>query len=320
MRTALRPGHVACCLLLLCAAACSEEGAREDPQVVATVNGEVLSRADFERELRRALAGFELQPSPEQLDGLRNTVVEQMTEAMLLEQAIRTRAITVTAEDLERRMLQARADLGSEGLEQALDASELQLAEFRERTKATLLLERLFQEEVYARVALTAEEVAAYHQAHAQDFQQAEQVHALQLVVKTQEEARRLRAQLRDGKRFGALAMKYSLSPDAKVGGDLGWFERGVMPAVFDEACFGLAAGALSDVVASDYGYHLFKVVEKRPARTLPLAEARPLVESRLLREKRAAAQAAWVAELKKKANIRINRQTLASTGGGGAT
>jgi len=58
-------------------------------------------------------------------------------------------------------------------------------------------------------------------------------------------------------------------------------------------------------------------VVEKRPARNLSLQEAKPLVESRLLREKRAAAQAAWVSELKKKANIRINRQTLASTGGG---
>ena len=317
MRTALAPSGLACCLLLLCAAACSEEGAREDPQVVATVNGEALSRADFERELRRALAGFELQPSPEQLDALRKTVVDQMAESMVLEQAIRSRGIAVTADELERRMMQASADLGSEGLDRALDESELQLSEFRQRTKATLLLERLFQEEVYARVALTAEEVAAYHQAHAQEFQQAEQVHALQLVVKTQEEARRLRAQVRDGKRFGELAMKYSLSPDAKVGGDLGWFERGVMPAAFDEACFGLPAGALSDVVESDYGYHLFKVVEKRPARNLSLQEAKPLVESRLLREKRAAAQAAWVSELKKKANIRINRQTLASTGGG---
>lgn len=316
MRTAAAPAALACCLVL-CAAACSEDGPREDPQVVATVNGEALSRADFERELRRALAGFELQPSPEQLDALRNTVVEQMTEAMLLEQAIRSRGIAVTADELERRMLQARADLGSEGLDRALDESELQLSEFRQRTKATLLLERLFQEEVYARVALTAEEVAAYHQAHPEKFQQAEQVHALQLVVKTLEEARRLRAQVRDGKRFGELAMKYSLSPDAKVGGDLGWFERGVMPAAFDEVCFSLPAGALSDVVESDYGYHLFKVVERRPARVLPLQEARQLVEAHLQREKRAAAQAAWVAEQKKKANIRINRQTLASTGGG---
>ena len=316
MRTAAAPAALACCLLL-CAAACSEDGPREDPQVVATVNGEALSRADFERELRRALAGFELQPSPEQLDALRNTVVEQMTEAMLLEQAIRSRGIAVTADELERRMLQARADLGSEGLDRALDESELALSEFRQRTKATLLLERLFQEEVYARVALTAEEVAAYHQAHPENFQQAEQVHALQLVVKTLEEARRLRAQVRDGKRFGELAMKYSLSPDAKVGGDLGWFERGVMPAAFDEVCFSLSAGALSDVVESDYGYHLFKVVERRPARVLPLQEARQLVEAHLQREKRAAAQAAWVAEQKKKANIRINRQTLASTGGG---
>ena len=317
MRTASTSRRVLCCLLLACAAACSEEGPREDPQVVATVNGEVLARADFERELRRALGGFETQPSPEQLDTLRNTLVESMTESMVLEQAVRKNAVTVTADELDKRLMQARADYGADGLEQALEDSEQALADFKRKTRALMLLERLFQEQVYARVAVTEEELRAYYDAHPKEFEQGEQVHALQMVVKTADEARKLLSKLRDGKRFGELAMKYSLSPDATVGGDLGWFQRGVMPPKFDEACFALGKGELSGVVESDYGYHLFKVVERRAARTRTFAEARPVVEVKVLKEKRAAAQVAYVAELKKQATIRVNREALAATGGG---
>ncbi|MEN9799044.1 MAG: hypothetical protein RL653_2740 [Pseudomonadota bacterium] len=288
-----------------------------DPDVVATVNGEPLSRADFERELRRALGGFETQPSPEQLEQLRNSLVESMTESMVLEQAIRKNAVTVTQEEVDKRLMQARADYGADGLEQALEESEQALAEFKRNTRGLLLLERLFQEQVYARVAVTDEELLRYHGENAKAFEQGEQVHALQLVVKTQEEARKLLQKLRDGKRFGELAMKYSLSPDATVGGDLGWFERGVMPPKFDEVCFSLGKGETSGVVESEYGYHLFKVVERRPARVRSFKEVRAAVEARVLKEKRSAAQAAYVAELKKQATIRINREALAAAGGG---
>ena len=63
------------------------------------------------------------------------------------------------------------------------------------------------------------------------------------------------------------LARKHSLSPDAKQGGDLGWFERGAMPPIFEQVCFALPEGKVSDVVASSYGFHLFKVIGRRPAR-----------------------------------------------------
>lgn len=314
----VRPGApLLACALLLWAAACSEEQSRLAPDVVASVDGEPLSRPDFERELRRALGGFETQPSPEQLDTLRNGVLDGMTESMVLEQAIRKNAVTVTPDEVDRRVMHLRADYGTDGLEQALEDSEVGLGEFKRKTRALLLLEKLFQEQVYARVAVTEEELQSSYDAHAKEYEQGEQVHALQLVVKQAGEAHKLLAKLRDGKRFSELAMKYSLSPDATVGGDLGWFQRGVMPPKFDEVCFSLGKGETSGVVESDYGYHLFKVVDRRPARVRPFKEVRAAVEARVLKEKRAAAQAAYVAELKKQATIRINREALAASGGG---
>ncbi len=109
------------------------------------------------------------------------------------------------------------------------------------------------------------------------------------------------------------LAREHSLSPDARQGGDLGFFPRGVMPPPFDEVCFSLKPGQLSGVVRSSYGFHLFKLLEKRPARRRPLEEVAPSIAARLLAERRAAAEAQLVAGLRAKAAIAIDEAQLAA-------
>ena len=64
------------------------------------------------------------------------------------------------------------------------------------------------------------------------------------------------------------MARQAGTSPDARGGGDLGWFSKGTMPKVFDDTCFSLQTGKLSGVVASPYGYHVFKVLGRRGPRT----------------------------------------------------
>ena len=78
--------------------------------------------------------------------------------------------------------------------------------------------------------------------------------------------SRRLREELYRGAKFGDLARAHSLSADARLGGDLGWFPKGVMPPEFDKVAFSLQPGQTSDVVTSEYGFHIFKVLDRRPA------------------------------------------------------
>ena len=154
--------------------------------------------------------------------------------------------------------------------------------------------------------------VDAWYKDHADDFAVPEQVRAAQIVVKTQEEAKRILAEIRGkGMSFDEAARRYSLSPDAKLGGDLGYFRKGVMPPVFDQACFALAPGQVSEVVASEYGYHLFKLLEKKPAEKRSLERVRGEVEKILLRRKQEEAQKAALQALRAKANIRIDEPAL---------
>ncbi len=131
--------------------------------------------------------------------------------------------------------------------------------------------------------------------------------------MKTPEEARRVLAEIR-GKSmsFDEAARRYSLSPDAKVGGDLGYFGKGTMPQVFDQACFALAPGQVSEVVASEYGFHLFKVLDKRPAEKRSLEKARAEIDRILLRKKQEEAQKAAVQALRAKANVKVDEAALA--------
>jgi len=187
------------------------------------------------------------------------------------------------------------------------------LAELRQHTAEQLTIEKLFHEHLYPRVAVTEAEIRKYFEDHPEEFKEPEQVHAAQIVVKGYDEARRIQQQLQSGKKFSDLARKYSLSPDARVGGDLGFFHRGIMPHQFDEVAFRLAVNQVSEIVETDYGFHLFRVLEKRPARRLELAEVHSKIHEKLLNEKRQEAQAEYLKNLRARAAVQVNEAVLKS-------
>jgi peptidyl-prolyl cis-trans isomerase C len=305
-------------LLVLALGAVGAVGCNKPPQqepdenVVATVNGEVLNRVEFEQELSRELASAEApERTPEEIEPFKRALVDSLVKRMLLLQEAKLQNITVTPEEVDRQMLRLTGDYPTEGFSDALAQGQLSLAQLRERESQRLIIEKLFSLHVYSRVAVTEEDLRGYYAAHEADFQEPEQVHAAQLVVKGLDEAKRVQTQLKSGKKFADLARRYSLSADAKVGGDLGFFPRGQMPPAFDEVVFNMRPGQVSDVVSTEYGYHLFKVIEFKPGRKRDFPEVRGQVEARMVKVKQAAAQEAFEKELQEKAKIWVNESAL---------
>jgi parvulin-like peptidyl-prolyl isomerase len=310
--------RVPCCgtaALLLLVAGCNRRPP-EDPSAapVAWVNGQAISRAEFERELGRSLelADGTSVPTPDQLAALRQTVLQARVDRLLFVQDAARRGLQILPSDVEERLRRMRADWPPAEFEALLAQRHQTMDELRAELHAQLAQEKLFHELVYPRVAVTEEEIRAEIQAHPELLQEPEQVHAAQIVVKELDQAKDIRARLREGARFADLARQRSLSADAKDGGDLGWFPRGVMPPQFDEVAFSLGPGQISDVVTTDYGFHLFKVLERRPARKKDLAAVRGEIERRLLRAKQEQAQTDFVTQLRSRAEIRINQTLVA--------
>lgn len=90
------------------------------------------------------------------------------------------------------------------------------------------------------------------------------QVHAFHILVKTEEEAKQIVADLNSGSNFSRLAQMKSICPSAKRGGDLGWFGRGKMVKEFENAAFALRTNQISAPVKTEFGWHVIKIVEAR--------------------------------------------------------
>lgn len=290
----------------------------QDPAVVATVNGEVIKRLEFERLLSREAQAMEGNGprTPEQVEPYKQALMETLIERALLLQAAAAAGVTVTTEEVDRRVLALSSEYPAGTFDEALAKSLTSRAALTRSTREQLTIEKLLTQEVHSRVAVTEEQIRQYYEEHQADFTDAEQVHAQQIVVKGLDEAKRVQAQLWQGKKFQDLARRYSLSPDARVGGDLGFFARGTMPPTFDEVVFKLNVGGTSEVVSTEYGFHLFRVLEKKPGRKKDFPEVRALIEERMLSTLRAEAQKSFVAGLRGKATIVINDESLVLVSG----
>jgi len=87
-------------------------------------------------------------------------------------------------------------------------------------------------------------------------------VHCYHILVKTETEAKNVKARLDKGEKFGAIAQQVSLCPSGKKGGDLGKFGRGQMVKEFEKAAFELGKGQVSGPVKTQFGYHIIKRLE----------------------------------------------------------
>ena len=89
-----------------------------------------------------------------------------------------------------------------------------------------------------------------------------DKVHCVHILVKTETEAKNIKARLDRGEKFGAIAKSCSMCPSSKKGGDLGTFGRGRMVKEFENAAFALQKGEVSQPVKTQYGYHIIKRLE----------------------------------------------------------
>ncbi len=90
------------------------------------------------------------------------------------------------------------------------------------------------------------------------------EIRASHILVDSEEEALKIKNELENGASFEALAKKYSKCPSKEVGGDLGFFGKGVMVKEFEDAAFSLDVGKISEPVKTQFGYHIIKITDKR--------------------------------------------------------
>jgi parvulin-like peptidyl-prolyl isomerase len=312
----VRPLLLALATLAL-AAGCARCGgsapeAGETVRPVAVVNGEPIPADSLARELRDARAGAA--EGQAHGDVLRRRVLEELVDRALLLQEARARAIVVGQDQVERAFLRIRAEYPGTHFDDLLAQERLSQSQLKIRLREQLTIERLFEQEVFPQVEVVDAEIERHYAAHTAEYQEPERVRVQQIVVATREEALQIRERLRSRPHtFAEVARKSSIAPEAREGGDLGYIGKGSgFPEVFD-ACFTMPLNAISEVTPSPYGFHLFRVLERKPAQKRTLEQARAEIHEKLARERRARAQEDYLETLRARAKIQIDEKALAT-------
>jgi peptidyl-prolyl cis-trans isomerase D len=163
--------------------------------------------------------------------------------------------------------------------------------EFRIPEKRKIRFITIDQEALRQRATVTGQQIERYYNENVEQYSTPEQVHAEHILFKTdgkddaavKKQAEDVLAKAKAGANFEDLAKTYSEDDASKAkGGDLDYFGRGTMVKEFDDAAFAMKPGEISDLVKTQYGYHIIKVLDHRQAQTKPLAEVRSQIEDQL--------------------------------------
>lgn len=143
------------------------------------------------------------------------------------------------------------------------------LHEFKDEGRASVaeqLLYEALQKAVSGQIEISESDLGQYFEDHRSDYGTDEQVKASHILVATRAEAEEVMQVLTSGEDFAALAGARSTCPSAAQGGDLGWFGRGAMVPAFEEAAFALEVGETSDIVETQFGFHIILLTDRREA------------------------------------------------------
>ena len=290
------------------------------PDTIARINGETITKADFERALRE-VEGRAGGPVPaDQRDRVYRDVLDQMIAYRLLVQESRARKVTVTEAELDARIAEIQQQFPTaEAFKQTLEQRGMTVAALRADSREGMLIDKLLESELAGRIAVTREEIDGFYQKNPSQFQQAERVRASHILIRfpdnanaaakqqTRSRAEEILRALKAGNDFVDIAKTNSQDPgSAANGGDLGYFERGQMVGPFEETAFSLRPGQTSDLVETEFGYHIIRVADKQASRTVPLDEVRPQIQQFLEGQEREQATQSLVETLKAKGKVEI--------------
>lgn len=190
--------------------------------------------------------------------------------------------------------------------------------ELRQAVELNIKTERL-RESVVGPIEPTDQELSVYLEEHREEYDTPEEVHARHILIRVPENASEaeiahakkqiedIQKELENGADFAELAKKYSQdSGSAQNGGDLGWFRRGQMVQEFEDVAFSLEPGQVSDPVRTQFGFHVIKVEEKKPAQHPELAQIRDRVLKDYIESERTKRFEKFYSELKAQAKIFI--------------
>ena len=299
------------------ASAADKKQSSEDK--VAVVNGAVITRTDFDRAVSFAKQRALQTGKPVDDAQLNRGVLEQLIGTALLYQESKKEGIKVDQKAVDERLEQWKKQFpNEEEYKKAMSNANLSVPQMKQDITKGMTIEKFIVERFVDKTTVPEKEIKAYYESRLNLFKQPEQVKASHILIKVDPKAKESEKEdalkkIRDiqkkqvkGDDFAKLAKEYSQGPSNAKGGDLGYFKRGQMVPAFEEVAFKLKPGEVSDIVKTRFGYHLIKVVDKKPESTVPYEEIKDRLGQYLKQEKVQKEIKQLVEKLRKEAKVEM--------------
>ncbi|WP_129600900.1 peptidylprolyl isomerase [Anaerophilus nitritogenes] len=195
------------------------------------------------------------------LQAVQETVLDQMIDEEAIIQYIKKENIKVDDKEVEEQykayMEGIKGQKEAETFLKELKDNGIDEAFLKDQMKTDFYVGK-FQEKVMEKLNITDEKVKKYFEDHKEKYIK-DKTKASHILVDSEETAKEVLNKIKNGEDFAKLAQEYSKDGSAQSGGDLGVFPKGKMVPEFEQAAFSLKDGEVSDIVKSQFGYHIIK-------------------------------------------------------------
>jgi len=294
-------------------------------ETAAVVNGTTITQEALAFETQRMIEQMARQrqgqvPDEASMPQVREDILNRMIEEELLYQDSQSKDIKVPEARVTEELASIKQRFPSEKeYQDALAGIEMSEADLTRKITRGMAIEQLIKAHVIQETAVSDTESRAFYDQNASMFEKPEQVQARHILIKMEgdvTEAQKaealkkiemIRKKALEGEDFAALASEYSEGPSSVKGGDLGHFSRGQMVKPFEDAAFALKTGEISEVVETQFGYHIIEVTDQQPASVVSYETVQAQIVERLKQEKSRREIQQYIETLRSQADIKLN-------------
>lgn len=296
-----------------------------DPaEVVVRINGVAIPRAELDRNIEPLLARFgsAQSVSPEQMAFIEEAATENLIRSELLYQLAMKQEIPDLEQQIDEQFAAIKSGSASEEeWNDTLADKGITPDGLRDQLKRGILINAFLETEVLAKIQITDAQLKSFYDEYPEAFSQPESMRASHILIgvdegadaaerdKAKGKAEEILEQVKSGADFAELAKSVSSCPSAPQGGDLGDFQRGQMVAPFETAAFSLEPGSVSEVVETQFGYHIIKATGKSAAEVAPFEEVKASIEEQLQAQELQEQAIAKIEEFRKTSVIELPAQ-----------
>jgi peptidyl-prolyl cis-trans isomerase C len=286
------------------------------PDVLARVNNEAVQKSDFDMLVRNVELNNGPIP-PERRDEILRRILDDLVTYTMLKQEAEAQNIVVADAEVEQQLTQMKQQ-GEEAFTKALADRNMTIERLRTDARHQLAITKMIEAQTKSATPATDADARAFYDTNPDKFKRGEQVRASHILIRITDQApeddkKKARARIdavlkraKAGEDFAVLAREYSQDGSAAQGGDLDYFSKGQMVQPFDQVAFSLKPNEISDVVTTQFGYHIIKVVDHKPAVTVPFEEVSENVKRFLSEQKKQETAQSFINQVKQKSRIEV--------------